>query len=677
MAIDCVRDNARHGTDPGMPSWLAHALDDRTMRFDDIIQRSADPILIVLGTGRVVYANRAAEVMFDWCAADADGQSRKVPVLGAGTSEICLPSVDGQERFAEMRVVETVWEGQPVFLASLREITDRKHAADALRFLADASRALAGLLDYPATIEQVARLAVAHLADWCVLDLIDGDRVWRTGWVSPLLVPSGGNPNLHGTWVLQPGDSSVLADVIRTGQAHLYSDLAEEKLCALIASPGHIDGIRELGCHAAMALPLIARGRLIGTITCVAAGRSRRFGPAELALAADLAGRGALAIDNARLYEQSRSAVRHRDRFLAMLAHELRNPLAAIFSAVELMRQSDDVAAVLPRTEAVIERQGRHMARLLDELLDISRVTHGKIELRKRVIDLCSLVRDTVLANETVIRSREHHVITNLGDEPLWIAADPTRLEQVLTNLLNNAVKYMAPGGTIHVSALTEDERVLLRVRDTGSGITANDLPHIFDLFVQADRSLDRAQGGLGVGLTLVRHLVEMHGGSVSAHSDGAGLGSEFTVRLPLLGPPVITVAPPLVGNSAKRHRRIVIVEDNADAREMLQMLLAVEGHEVDSAEDGRDGLALIERLQPDVALIDIGLPLLNGYDVARTLRARNQGPPVLLVALTGYGQPEDRQRALAAGFDEHLIKPVNLDRLTQIMSRSPAATMR
>ena len=222
MAIDCVRDKARHGTASGMPPRPAHALDARTMRFDDIIQRSADAILIVLGTGRVVYANRAAEAMFDWSAVDAAGEVRDVPILGPGTSEISLPSVDGHERVAEMRVVETTWEGQPVYLASLREITDRKHAADALRFLADASRALAGLLDYPATIEQVARLAVDHLADWCVLDLIDGDRVWRTGWASPALVPSGSTPNLHATWVLKPGESSVLADVIRTGQARVY-----------------------------------------------------------------------------------------------------------------------------------------------------------------------------------------------------------------------------------------------------------------------------------------------------------------------------------------------------------------------------------------------------------------------------------------------------------------------
>ncbi|HTU25970.1 MAG TPA: ATP-binding protein [Pirellulales bacterium] len=659
-----------------MPSWPALTRDPRTMNFEDLIQRSADAILVVLDTGQVVYANRAAEALFGW-STDGDGRRRELAITGLGTSEVALPALGGQERIAEMRVVASEWEGQPAYLASLREITDRKHAADALRFLADASRSLAGLLDYPATIDEVARLAVAHLADWCVLDLLDGDRVFRTGCASPGLAPGGSTPILHATWILKPGQSSVLADVIRSGQAHTYADLPSERLCALVASPGNCDGIRQLGCHAAMALPLIARGRLIGTITCVAASEARQFGRAELALAADLAGRGALAIDTARLYEQSRSAVRHRDRFLAMLAHELRNPLAAIFSAVELMRQSDDVARVLRRTEEVIERQGRHMARLLDELLDISRVTHGKIELRKSAIDLCSLVRDTVLANETLIRGREHQIVTELSDAPLWVDGDSTRLEQVLTNLLHNAVKYMEPGGTIHVSTRVEEDRAVLSVRDAGTGIAANDLPHVFDLFVQADRSLDRAQGGLGVGLTLVRHLVEMHGGSVSARSEGAGLGSEFTVELLRVAQPAVPTATRELRVTTKRRRRVVIVEDNADAREMLQMLLAVEGHDVDSAEDGRDGLALIERVRPDVALIDIGLPLLNGYDVARKLRARSQGAPVLLVALTGYGQPEDRQRALAAGFDEHLIKPVNLDDLTQIMSRSPAATMR
>ena len=496
MAIDCVRDNARHGTVQGRPLRLAPALDARPMPFDDIIQCCADAILIVLGTGRVVYANRAAEAMFDWTAADAAGASREVPIVGAGTSEIRLPSVDGHERIAEMRVVETVWEGQPAYLASLREITDRKHATDALRFLADASRALAGLLDYPATIEQVARLAVAHLADWCVLDLIDGDRVWRTGWASPLLVPSGSTPNLHATWVLKPGEAERPGRRDSDGPGpRLSRSSRRDAVCFDRLARTH-------RWHPRAGLP---RG------DGAAAGRPRSFdrhdhlrggrrdrggsGPAELALAADLAGRGALAIDNARLYEQSRSAVRHRDRFLAMLAHELRNPLAAIFSAVELMRQSDDVADILARTEAVIERQGRHMARLLDELLDISRVTHGKIELRKRAIDLCSLVRDTVQANETVIRSREHHVITDLADEPLWIAADPVRLEQVLTNLLHNAVKYMEPGGTIHVSTLRRRRsRVVARPRHRSRHLRRRPAPYLRS--VRAGRPLARSGTG-------------------------------------------------------------------------------------------------------------------------------------------------------------------------------------
>ncbi len=616
--------------------------------------------------------------MFGWPADQPGAPPRQVPIVGPGVNEIKLPGVGGRERIVEMRVVETTFDGEPAFQASLREVTDRIDAAQAVRFLSDASRGPGrGCSIYPATIQQVVRLAVPQLADWCVLDLVDSDRVCRTGLARERLASgSGSNQNSHGTWLLRPGQSSALADVIRSGQARLYTDLEPAELSALIAAPGHPCRREQLGCRSALAVPLIAHGRLIGAMTLVSADNPRRFGPAELSLATELAGRGALAIEHARLYEQLRNTVRHRDRFLAMLAHELRNPLAAISSAVELLRQSDDVAAILSRAEAVIERQGRHMARLLDDLLDISRVTHGKIELRKRPIDLSALARETVAANEAVIRDREHRVVTELDKEPVWVAADPIRLAQVLTNLLHNAVKYMEPGGTIYVKTAVDGDRALLGVRDTGAGIPPVDLPQSFDLFMQADRSLDRAQGGLGIGLTLVRHLVEMHGGTVVAQSEGEGRGSEFTVRLDR-SHPVVPTAPLPAEVSSKRQRRVVIVEDNADAREMLQMLLAVEGHEVDIAEDGRDGLALIERLQPDIALIDIGLPLLNGYDVARSLRARCQGPPVLLVALTGYGQPEDRQRALAAGFDEHLIKPVSLDRLTQIMSRAPAATIR
>ncbi len=539
--------------------------------------------------------------------------------------------------------------------------------------MAHASQALAGTLNYPDTIEQVGQLAVAHLADWCALDLVDGDWVRRSSVIRPNLADGCDRQKLADSWMLDRRGDGALAEVIAAGQPRLYCDLPELLVAQAIASPGRVAVIRQLGCKSAMVLPLVARGRKIGAITYVSAGSPRRFGPAELALATDLAHRGAMAIDNARLYEESQTALRHRDQFLAMLAHELRNPLAAVFSAVELMRQSAEDRQILCRAEEVIERQGRHMARLMDELLDISRLTHGKIELRRSVLDLRELIQEAVDACRALTASRQHRIVLELPADPLWASVDPTRLDQVLTNLLHNAAKYMGPGGTIHVSACVELGGIVLRVCDTGAGISAADLPHIFDLFVQADRSLDRAQGGLGIGLTLVRHVVELHGGSVTANSAGEGCGSEFTVRLAAAAPNPGRVKP-VPAAAARRPLRVVIVEDNVDARDMLQMLLSVEGHEVDIAEDGRQGLALIQRVQPQVALIDIGLPLMNGYELARALRSDPGGQLPMLVALTGYGQLEDRQRALAAGFDEHLIKPVDLDALCKLIAQAPAA---
>jgi signal transduction histidine kinase len=653
-----------------MPERFVEALNAGDARFREIIERHADAILIVRQDGMTIYANQAAEVMFGRSIAELVGRPFSIAISRAETAEIELPPIAGEHRIAEMRVVETVWQEKPAFLASLRDITDRKQAADALRFLAHASQALAGTLNYPDTIEQVGWLAVAHLADWCLLDLVDGDFVRRSGVVRPRLAQYSAAARLTDAWLLDRQAGGALAEVLDRGEPRVYCDVPEQTLAGLLASPGRVGQLRALGCKSAMVLPLVARGRLIGAITYVSDISAHRFGPAELALAVDLAHRGAMAIDNAALYEESRTAVRHRDQFLAMLAHELRNPLAAIFTAVELMRQSADDARLLTRAEEVIERQGRHMARQLDELLDISRVTHGKIELRKDVVDLRELVHRSLDACQAFISVRQHRVTTNLAEQPLWVLVDAMRLDQVLTNLLSNAAKYMEPGGMIAISAHEESDGLVLRVRDTGSGIAAGDLPHIFDLFVQADRSLDRTQGGLGIGLTLVRHLVEMHGGSVSAASAGEGSGSEFTVRLPAAAaaePRLVPTVPPV----AQRSRRIVLVEDNADARDMLQMLLSVEGHQVDIAEDGRQGLAMIQHVQPEIALVDIGLPLMNGYEIARTLKA-DSGRRPMLVALTGYGQPEDRQRALEAGFDEHLIKPVDLDMLSKILARIP-----
>jgi two-component system, sensor histidine kinase len=360
-------------------------------------------------------------------------------------------------------------------------------------------------------------------------------------------------------------------------------------------------------------------------------------------------------------------ASRHKDDFLAMLAHELRNPLAPILSAMHVLKLHPEDSSLVQRVREVVERQVRHQARLLDDLLDVSRITRGKIELRTVRTDLAAVVADAVETTRTLIEARRHSIAVHLPEQPVCLDADPTRLGQVLANLLSNAAKYTEPGGRITVSVAAEDGEAVMRVRDTGHGIPAEMQPHVFDLFTQVEPSLARSQGGLGIGLTLVRSLVEMHGGRVEVSSEGPGKGSEFTVRLPMQAP-VEEVAPSSSHPRPTPSRHILVVEDNPDAREMLRVSLELEGHRVEAAEDGLRGVETALLSRPEVALVDIGLPGLNGYEVATRLRAA-LGRSIALIALTGYGQPEDRERTRRAGFDAHLVKPVDPDTLTRLLA--------
>jgi PAS domain S-box-containing protein len=362
------------------------------------------------------------------------------------------------------------------------------------------------------------------------------------------------------------------------------------------------------------------------------------------------------------------AANRSKEAFIAMLAHELRNPLAPIRMAMHMLRAAGERDPDVGRARDIVERQSGHLARLLDDLLDTSRLAHQKIELRRMPTTLQSVVAEALETARELIEGRQHTVELVLPESPLWLDADPTRLAQVVGNLLNNAAKYTPPGGRILVRGQAAGDEVFLSVRDTGIGIPSEALAQVFDLFAQGRATRERSESGLGIGLSLARMLVQLHGGTLTAHSAGAGRGSEFVVRLPLGAPPALAPATAPAPPRPAPPRRVVIIEDNDDARTALRLLLELEGHRVETAADANEGLELVLRTSPQVVLVDIGLPTLDGYTVARRIRAA-LGDAVLLVAVTGYGREDDRRRATAAGFDEHLVKPFDPERVSRLLA--------
>src|SRR5680860_870499 len=364
---------------------------------------------------------------------------------------------------------------------------------------------------------------------------------------------------------------------------------------------------------------------------------------------------------NTEVTEQ-REAARRKDEFLATLAHELRNPLAPLRTSLELMRVAPHDAALMKEARATVARQVNQMVRLVDDLLDVSRITRDKIRLQKTRVELAAVVRSALETVQPLLLEAGHSLTVSLPEQPVFLYADPTRLTQVLSNLLNNAVKYTDEAGRIWVGASRQQDAVVLTVKDTGIGIPAARLTRIFDMFAQVDGSLQRSRSGLGIGLTLVKRLVEMHGGTVEAHSSGPGAGSEFIVRLPL-GADIDARAPDSVADaviSGTIKHRILVVDDNRDAATALAAILTVLGYDARSAFDGADALMQATVFRPEVVLLDLRMPRLNGFETAERLRAQAGGQSLVLIALTGYGQEKDRRRTAAAGFDHHWIKPVD-----------------
>ena len=358
-----------------------------------------------------------------------------------------------------------------------------------------------------------------------------------------------------------------------------------------------------------------------------------------------------------------KEADRRKDVFLATLAHELRNPLAPIRNALQILMAKGPPDPELQWARGVIDRQVQQMARLLEDLLDVSRISRNKLELRKERVDLTAVVEAALETSRPVIEAGGHEFSVTLPPEPIHLEADPVRLAQVFANLLNNAAKYTEEGGRIWLAAERQGSEVTVSVKDNGIGIMAEMLPRIFEIFTQSNRALVRSQGGLGIGLSLVKGLVELHGGSIEARSDGPGQGSEFVVRLPVAGEKLVQ-EPARPGEDEQpkpvTRRRILVADDNRDSADSLAMLLKIKGYEVGTAYDGEQAVEAAEALRPDVVLLDIGMPNLNGYDACRRIREQPWGQGMFLIALTGWGQEEDRRRTEEAGFDQHIVKPVD-----------------
>jgi CheY-like chemotaxis protein len=361
--------------------------------------------------------------------------------------------------------------------------------------------------------------------------------------------------------------------------------------------------------------------------------------------------------------EALKEADRRKDEFLAILAHELRNPLAPLRNGLQIMRLADNDPAAIEQVRTMMERQLEHFVRLVDDLLDLSRISRGKIELHKERIDLTSVVSSAVESSDPLIKQSGHELTVTLPDEPVYVDADRTRLAQALCNLLTNAAKYSERGSRIWLTGERRGSEVMVSVKDTGVGIPPPMLPKVFEMFAQIDRSLEKSQGGLGIGLSVVKRLVEMHGGMVEAHSEGHGKGSEFTIRLPV----VLSLAPkqePDANSGQHPPRpitrcRILVADDNIDAADSLALMLDLMGNEVRMVHDGSEAVVAAAAYRPDMILLDIGMPKLNGYDACRRIREQTWGKGIFIVAITGWGQDEDKRRSQEAGFDRHLVKPV------------------
>jgi PAS domain S-box-containing protein len=664
-------------------------------RLAAIVESSEDAIVGKTLDSTILSWNTAAERLFGYTAEEAVGRSVTIliPAERQDEEDFIMERLRRGERIEHYETVRIAKDGRLLDVSLTispirdrsgrivgaakiaRDVTARRWAEQATRFLADASAALAELTDYRSTLQKVAELAVPLFADWCAVDVLEADgAIRRLALTHADAAKRRLADELRARYPPQPADSGSAMKVLRTGESEWRQSVPDSLLEDAARDGDHLALLRQLGLRCYFSVPLRSRTRTLGVLTCAMAGSGRTYSASDLAIAEDLAHRAVIAIENASLLATLQEADSRKDEFLAMLAHELRNPLAPIRNAVQIFRGKAPATPELRWATEVIERQVHQMTRLVDDLLDVSRITRGKIELRKERVELAAVIDSAVEASRPLIEKWGHELTVEVPPLPIHVEADPTRLAQVVSNLLNNAAKYTDQGGSIGLTAEQQGDDAVIRVKDTGAGIPSEMLHRIFDMFTQVDHTLERSEGGLGIGLTLVQQLVEMHGGAVEARSAGLGQGSEFVVRLPVAGEAERSRTAAGETLLASAACRILVVDDNRDAADSLGMLLRMIGNEVHTAYDGLEAVGAAATFQPDVIVLDIGLPKLNGYEAARQIRAQPGGAGRVLIALTGWGQEEDRLRSREAGFDHHITKPVEFSILKKLLAQVTAS---
>jgi PAS domain S-box-containing protein len=592
------------------------------------------------------------------------------------------------------------------------DITERKRAEDSQRFLAEASGLLASSLDYETTLASVAKLSVPTLADWCTVYIVEdtgGIRQVAIAHSDPAKVKAA--EDLSRRFPPDPDAPAGVPNVLRTGRPEFYPHIDEQRLKLAVQSPELAAILRREGLRSGMIMPLVARNRTLGTITLLTAESGRVYDQVDLALAEDLAHRIALAVDNARLYREAQAALiaredalglrdellerehaarqeaetanRAKDEFLATVSHELRTPLNAILGWAHMLRANELDQTTQSRALETIERNAKSQAQLIEDILDVSRIVTGKLRLDVRPVELAPVVEAAIESVRPAADAREIRLEAILDPRAGPVSGDSNRLQQIVWNLVANAVKFTGKGGRVQVRIERVNSRVEIIVSDTGQGITAEFLPYVFDRFRQADATSTRRYGGLGLGLAIVRHLTEMHGGVVTVASPGEGGGATFTVKLPVIAAHAEDLTSdrvhPVSGGSASSLPppnlagvRVLIVDDEPDTREMLRVMVGQFGAEVRTCASSVEALNVLNNWEPNVIVSDIEMPDEDGYELIRKVRRAETSAGARMVpavALTAYARVEDRLRALSAGYQMHIAKPCEPAELAMVIA--------